>query len=283
MQNFYTGFEKRAASYIKDFLGGVDPTGTITVRSAKQQAVDKSKNQGLHRAVAAAGGIAGGIGVLAPAVGGTVGGVSSALSTPGNWRTKLMAAGKGFVSGAKKPFLDVYHGVAGGRKIMRGETRDVGKHVDYLKRSTVPKEFMPHVKMLEKELPMYRQEASLQLDNIKKMHAQGKQNDPLYREAVKRFESRYGSIEDVSRNLQSAGKSALTPAREAAEKAIGRKLYTTGIGGASGLGLSGAIGGGSAYLQYGVGRASGERERKLNMRINRIKQNRMKREMRKKV
>ena len=62
MKNFLSGFEKKAAesNYMKDFAGGVDPTGIYTFNSAKRNTLAGSKKHRQHKAVATAGGVAGG-------------------------------------------------------------------------------------------------------------------------------------------------------------------------------------------------------------------------------
>ena len=116
MKNFLSGFEKKAAesNYMKDFAGGVDPTGIYTFNSAKRNALAESKKHRQHKAVATAGGVAGGIAVTTPIVSGTMGAISKGMSTPGGIRARLGTAGQGFISGAQKPFKDVYHGLKGG-------------------------------------------------------------------------------------------------------------------------------------------------------------------------
>ncbi|MCJ7666918.1 MAG: hypothetical protein MUP04_01300, partial [Anaerolineae bacterium] len=42
---------------------------------------------------------------------------------------KALAAGKGFITGAKAPFKDTYHGIKGGKKLLRGDVSGAEKSV----------------------------------------------------------------------------------------------------------------------------------------------------------
>lgn len=191
--HFQKGFEKiaRETSYLKDFAGGVDPTGVITFKAGKKNELANSQSHGLHRGIATAGGVLGGAGVVAPAITGIMGGVTQGLSTQGGIKKKLLGAGKGFIEGLKKPFLSTYHGLAGGRKVMGRNALRGRKHLDYFARQmNVPKEVSIRIPYLD-------------------------------------------------------------------SKRVGRELYGRGIEGLGTLGLSGAISGGSAYLQYKGGIEAG--------------------------
>lgn len=103
-------------SYMKDFLAGVDPTGTKTFQYGQEDA-QQGERSGARRAVGTAGGLLGGAAVIPAAVGGAVGGVKGLLMGRGNWKTRLLGAGRGFVSGAKKPYTSLYHGVQANRAL----------------------------------------------------------------------------------------------------------------------------------------------------------------------
>ncbi len=120
--------------YINDFLGGVDPTGTRTFQYGMEDARQHGQSSGLRRAIGTAGGVVGGAAVIPAAVGGTIGGVKGFLMGRGGVRGRLVSAGKGFLSGAKKPYTQLYQGVKAnsalaaqqaGRKLTPGQANSL--------------------------------------------------------------------------------------------------------------------------------------------------------------
>lgn len=140
MRYFLIGFEKRAkeSSYLRDFMGGVDPTGVTTFNAAKQNALEDAKAHGAHRGIATIGGVIGGSAVVAPAISGTMGAITGAMSTPGGWKRRALAAGKGFISGAKQPFQDIYHGFKGSAKLRAGDIAKSSPHMEYFAKKLSP-------------------------------------------------------------------------------------------------------------------------------------------------
>ena len=142
MKNFFKGFEKRSSesSFLGDFAGGVDPTGIYTFNSAKRNALAETKDSrhGAHRGVATLGGIIGGGAVVAPAISGLIDAGSSLATSGGGWRGRLAGAAKGFVKGFKQPFLDIRHGIGGGRNILRGNVEKATPSLKYFQESLGP-------------------------------------------------------------------------------------------------------------------------------------------------
>lgn len=135
MKKFLEGFEKKAAesSFVKDFMGGVDPTGLYTFNSAKRNAQKdiSGKRHDAHRAVATAGGVIGGGALLAPAISGTIDAIRGGFSTKGGIRKRLLGAGKGFISGFKEPFQQIRHGIGGGRNLRKGNLSGAAENIKY--------------------------------------------------------------------------------------------------------------------------------------------------------
>lgn len=130
---FFKGFEKAAkeTTYLRDLSGGIDPTGVVTFQAGKKNEIESSKRHGKHRAIATAGGVLGGAGVVAPLLSGTMRGVSSGLSARGGLKGKALSAAKGFVQGVKQPFTDTYHGLRGGAKLMKGNAAGAERHIEH--------------------------------------------------------------------------------------------------------------------------------------------------------
>jgi len=134
--------EKTARSYVRDFVGGVDPTGGATFSYGVQDA-DATKREALkRRTTSAVGGVVGGATVIPAALGGVVGAVRGS-------RRGLRSAAAGFAKGTTEPFADLYHarrassglkGAASGKALSKkhiksldhlsgGKMGDVGKHL----------------------------------------------------------------------------------------------------------------------------------------------------------
>ena len=94
--------QEQDRSLIKDFAGGIDPTGTFTFGYGVQDPNVSDSHEALRTGVATAGGLLGG-GVLVP---GLVGGLTGAAENSGKgWRGMAAGAAKGAVS----PFKQLMH------------------------------------------------------------------------------------------------------------------------------------------------------------------------------
>ena len=97
-------------SYMHDFLGGVDPTGTKTFQYGMEDAA-QGQTSGMRRAVGTAGGILGGAAVVPGAVGGLVGAIKGLAMGKGGLKGRLLSAGQHAVRGAKQPYSSLYRGM----------------------------------------------------------------------------------------------------------------------------------------------------------------------------
>ena len=88
----------RQRSYVKDFLAGVDPTGTKTFQYGMSDAKAPKKETSTRRAIGTAGGLLGGSLAVPSVISGLIGG-GSGLASGG-----LRGAASGFVKGLHKPF-----------------------------------------------------------------------------------------------------------------------------------------------------------------------------------
>lgn len=197
-------------SYMRDFLGGVDPTGGATFQYGMQDVETGRRRTGLRRAVGTAGGLAGGAVAVPAGVSGLIGAVKGFSRGKGGLRGRLAGAGRGFLSGAASPFRKVYRAARA-----KGALKAVG--------------------------------AGKTLT--------GKQGKALHTFATKEIPGGH-LLKGVSPAQAGRAASRLPPemlakAREGVSSRLGTGLAT--------LGTSGAIGGGSAYLQYGKGRGAAQR------------------------
>jgi len=138
-EGFFQGFEKKGSesSFLGDFAGGVDPTGLYTFNSAKRNALagTTDRRHAAHRGIASVGGLVGGAAVVAPAISGLIDAGSGLATSGGGWRGRLAGAAKGFVKGFKQPFLDIRHGIGGGRNILRGNIGKATPSLQYFQKS----------------------------------------------------------------------------------------------------------------------------------------------------
>lgn len=93
---------EKPVSYWTDFLGGVDPFGTLTFRAGRDNELANVKDHGLRRTIGTAGGILGGTLAVTP----FILGLSSALTgRGGGFRGFLNRFGKGAI----EPFTGLYN------------------------------------------------------------------------------------------------------------------------------------------------------------------------------
>lgn len=190
---------KVARSLMKDFMAGVDPTGTRTFQYGMEDTA-KGKPSSVRRAVGTAGGVVGGAAAVPAAVGGVVGAIKGFALGKGKGG-RLMGALKGAKSGAIKPYTSLFRGVRARRAL---QAQQAGK------------------KLTE------RQVGDLSRFAGEHIPVGGEKMQQAVRRGVQR----------------------MTPemAGEASKRLSGEIA-----GGGAALGLSGLVGGGSAYMQYGKG------------------------------
>mgnify|MGYP001823659612 CR=1 FL=1 len=98
-------------SALKDFVGGIDPTGGATFQyGMTDYEKPQVANPGLARAAGPAGGVVGGALVIPSAISGLIGGVKG-LGGGGSMGARLARAGRGIVSGAKEPVVGVANAI----------------------------------------------------------------------------------------------------------------------------------------------------------------------------
>lgn len=183
-------------SLLKDFMGGVDPTGSKTFQYGMEDTGRSPAQSALRRGVGTAGGLLGGAIAVPAAIGGVIGaaqGASRGLGgiLGGAWR------------GAYSPFAKLYRGVRA-KKMVSGLRKGVAPSKGQLQSAHNMVGLEPLVK------------------------------DPEM-------------VSDVY--------SMLSPKQRGI---IDRHVSSQVTRGLSGIGLSGLVGGGSAYLQYGKGKSIGQ-------------------------
>lgn len=204
VKSFIDELEKIAQrSYTKDFMAGVDPTGTSTFQYGMQD----TQHGGPSRArqmMNTAGGVIGGAAVIPAAVGGTVGALKGFAMGQGGLGRRLMAAGKGAATGAIDPYKKLYQGTMARQALVAHQAGKelTGRQAGHLGR------------FVEGQIPGGLIKTKL-------------------------------SPQQVRSGLQGMSPKAISEAR--------RQMTGEIAGGAGALGLSGAISGGSAYMQYGKG------------------------------
>jgi len=206
-------------SYIKDFLAGVDPTGTDTFKYGLKDAPRIKRQQSTRRTIGTVGGLIGGGLVIPSAVGGLIGAAKGAGGG-------LKGVARGFVSGAAAPVTKVISAVRLQRFLGKLER---GKGI------TQP-ELKKAVRATTHLFPDVRQAITLG----KRVVNKGKQSTNFVASALKNSDGI--SAEQALRAIpkETAGE---------ARKYI-RTQLSAGLGG---LGVSGLVGAGSAHLQYGKG------------------------------
>lgn len=137
---YYTFRMTNKRTYMSDFLGGVDPTGTHTFQYGMHDAAAAGGGpSAARRAVGTAGGMLGGAAVLPAVTGGIIGGVKGLTMGRGGLKQRLLSAGKGALSGAKDPYSRLYRGAkaqqalkaygSGGGQISKSHAKNLDKFV----------------------------------------------------------------------------------------------------------------------------------------------------------
>lgn len=218
------GLIKTARFVGKDFMAGVDPTGTFTT----SYGVEDTDEGGLGAAARGATGVAGGLlggGLLVPST------IYGLINAPAGYaQGKLPGAAKGFWRGFKYPVQSVYRGIKGSRALSRAP-----------KEGLTPEEVKLFKSMSEESnLPYYQQ----LLEGRMPSKAKG-----VVGEMAEAEKQRL-----LAEGMTAQEYKALPPEmREGAKEHLQSEL---GLG-ASQIGMAGAVGGGSAGLQYAKGREMG--------------------------
>ncbi len=206
-----------ARSYMGDFMGGVDPTGTSTFQYGLEDA-RQGQHSGMRKAVGTAGGVLGGAAVLPAAIGGLVGGIKGFALGKGGFKGRMMSAGQHAWGGAKNPYTSIYQGVRARGALKAHQagktlTDSQAGHLNKFVQGAVPQGLLTSGKLGPK-----RVQTAL---------------------------------------------NAMSPAQIAESQ---RHLTGELAAGAGALGLSGAVSGGSAAMQYDKGGLTG---RKMNRAMGR--------------
>lgn len=127
---------------MKDFLAGVDPTGTKTFQYGQEDAL-QGQRSGARRAVGTVGGLLGGAAVMPAAIGGVIGGVKGGLLDRGGIKGRALGALQGMWSGAKQPYTSLYRGVQANRALAAHQAGKVlnprqAQHLQRFVESSVP-------------------------------------------------------------------------------------------------------------------------------------------------
>lgn len=202
-------------SVLKDFVGGIDPTGGATFQYGM---TDYEKPQhaspSLARAAGTAGGLVGGALVIPSAIGGLIGGVKG-FGGGGGMGARLARAGRGFVSGAKQPIKMPIDVIRSRKALAQMRTKGIGSLTDsQLSAMRGVASGLPGGALLEKA------------------------NPTMMRAGLRSIRATAGDIpfEFADKQLKSGLASGIAT-----------------------LGTSGALGAGSAYLQYGKGQQAAEK------------------------
>lgn len=226
------------SSYMKDFVGGIDPFGTYTSQygQAAQQAGLSEKDHAKKRAVSTVGGLVGG-GLLVPAaIGGTVKGVS-ALGGGGSIAQRLARAGSAALQGAVEPYSNLrkaYNAKTGLREIAAGGMPSQAQREGL--------EFVAQKSTLGDVFGKLKGGLGSAGPDAQGFGAQAG-------EAAKKL-LRGDSLRDVI--------TGAVQGNDAARKAVAEKLapqvssaFNRGL---ASLGMGAGVGGAGAYVQYGKGR-----------------------------
>ena len=212
--------EKISRSYLKDFAAGVDPTGTKTFGYGMKDAPVSQAEASKRRAVGVAGGILGGATVVPSAVSGIIGGMKNIKRGP-------IAMARGFGQGAISPYQKLYRAGRGERALK--QLHETG-HV-------TPSQ----AEMLGKVMP-----GDPRLTRVMT-------GDKTYMEKAKGL---LGRKSQTMEDLEAMRRLAVN--HPGLIDSLRAKIRAKGINALSGMGISGTVGGGSAYLQYGKGRRTGK-------------------------
>jgi predicted DNA-binding WGR domain protein len=270
----YHGFldelEKIARSPLKDFLAGVDPSGSKTFQYGM---ADAGNDNRFRRAIGTTGGILGGATVVPAAVSSVIGGARAAKGGP---RAALMGA----LKGAYSPFSTLYLGLKSSKgldKLQRGVAMHPSEKSSILKLIKVeaPKAEGYAKALLGDQAAMREVSQSLKGGATDIVGAAAEQASAASATKVPGFvqrtidktlgrgrdaaQSQIKNFEATPAALEAERVKLLNSARDKglleSARGIAKGKATQAI---AGLGLSGGIGGGSAWLQYGKGRETGK-------------------------
>ena len=256
----------RPLAPIKDFVGGLDPTGTFTTGWAqeterRQREAGTSSPTARHlmgAGLAGTGGLIGGGLLLPSAITGVVQGMKAGLTTPGSAGKRLGAAGRAFATGAKTPLRQIRQGRAldswASGVAARGGTAALPSRLVPALEAAAAKipageALKGHHRVLDfLRSPKGKSTAALDTSDVARLNMLANKSDLSLDELM---ESR-----DLLRHLSTpeahklVSRVKLGPAEARHLQAIVRPGLTAGIGG---LGLGAAVGGGGALAQYKKG------------------------------
>lgn len=216
----------RPAQYTKDFVGGMDPFGTLTSGYGQkaEQAGLSGKEHALRAGITTAGGVAGGALLVPSGISGVSSGATALMTTPGGVGKRLAAGGRAFAQGAKAPIGGLVEGFRARRALVRASKGAT---------SFTPKE-------------------QLALGNLGKQVTVGDLGRALPTNPQR------DTIDYLSQTAQAIGEGKAPAAilfSGLAQKALPQVDKALG-GGIAGLGLGGAVGGFGGLAQYQKGRSA---------------------------
>jgi len=246
------GFRKEARFAGKDFLAGIDPTGTFTTSYGVEDAGAKDTRALGAGAVGAAGGVLGG-GLLVPSS------IYGLVNAPAGYaKGKLPGAAKAFWKGFKQPIQSVVQGGRGIRALSQakkeGLTAEQVQRLNNLWKTTEGHQYQQFMqsqmgKQVGKAKKSVRDAAGpasgVADKGVEAVTQQAGKPQAKMEATFKRYLEE-GMTPEEYKNLSPVARKFMT-----------RELRSAVSTGASQIGLAGLIGGGSAGLQYSKGRELG--------------------------
>ena len=105
----------KEVSYLKSFIGGLDPSGVITLKAGIRNENAKSKHHLAHLGLAGVGGVLSGAAIIAP----LVAAVTHMVGVKGGPKNRALA----FLGGLKAPFSNIYKAMKV-RKLIKGGAKN---------------------------------------------------------------------------------------------------------------------------------------------------------------
>ena len=211
-------------SVLKDFAAGVDPTGTLTFDYGRADPGVSERTSAIRRGVGMVGGTIGGALAIPAGISGVIGAGQAFAKARGGLRSRFAAMPGGLLYGAKKPFSQLYHAGRAGGVLRRAEQEGA---------------------------------EALSKKDVSALSSFGKQMVPTELQALAAHQ-RAAQVLQKPEAIRSTVQGMTPEQLQAARSAVSGEAVAAGMG----LGLSGAIGGGSAYMQYGRGRAVGQQHQR---------------------
>lgn len=265
-------YEPIRRSYAKDFLAGVDPTGTVTYGYGVRDAPSSPKSQLTRKMVGTVGGAVGGALAIPSAISGLIGAGSGILDVK---RKGPGAIWHGFTKGLARPVVGTYRAMRARSLLRRAAmgqnlTRQQGKVIQKFIEENKPKvvrEIKQRVQAPGRALGELAEQAVGKENVVKARKVVGdigrkaKEEIAATGAKAREFMESSPSVEKIMENLSS---SKITPTqasvlvrkitRDPTVLSTADALIQSRIRqGLSALGLSGAVSGASAAYQYGKG------------------------------